>query len=176
MSGQSLVAPGSKGGPHFWSSAGSCAGLTSVSPDSVVHLDVRAEFPNGSHHLPDLQSQLVGGSQAQALAGEQRKELSGHTRQGQQEELRSNPTSHCAQHSTAGGSGAGLCPQLQPKGQKEAPPAVVSEEEIPLSEAWCSLFLCPSSVTLSIHTRGDLTWLETAGKAGSAPREGTGSI
>uniref|UniRef100_A0A803WFG2 Uncharacterized protein n=1 Tax=Ficedula albicollis TaxID=59894 RepID=A0A803WFG2_FICAL len=31
------------------------------------HLDVSAEFPNGPHHLPDLQSQLIGGSQAEAL-------------------------------------------------------------------------------------------------------------
>lgn len=72
------------------------AGLTSVSPDSVVHLDVSAELPNGPHHLPDLQSQLVGGSQAEALAGEQRKELSGVgwgtlVGQGQREEHRSIP-------------------------------------------------------------------------------------
>lgn len=77
------------------------------------------------------------------------------------------------QRGTAGGSGAGLCSQLQPRGQKEAA-ASIFEEEIPLSEAWCSLFSCPSSLTLSIHTRGDLTWLETANKLVLHPEQGLG--
>lgn len=136
---------------HFWSSIGR-AGLTSVSPDSVVHLDVRAEFPNGSHHLPDLQSQLVGGSQAEALAGEQRKELSGlGWGTPGRDSKRSSGTSQSTeaqgtgQHSIAGGSGAGLCSQLQLKGQKEAA-ATISEKGIPLPEggAACSCALVQS--------------------------------
>lgn len=45
-------------------------GLTSVPPDCVHHLDVSTKPSNGLDHTPDLQSQLVGGSQAEALGGE----------------------------------------------------------------------------------------------------------
>lgn len=150
------------------------ARLTSVSPDSVVHLDVSTELPNGSHHLPDLQSQLVGGSQAEALAGEQRKGLSGlGWGTPGRDSKRSSGASHSTEehgmghHSTAG------VPSSSQRGRKKLLLLFLRRKF--LSEAWCSLFLCPSSVTLSTHTRGDLSWLETASKAGSAPKEGTGS-
>lgn len=41
--------------------------LTSVSSDSVHNCDVGAKPPNLLDHVPDLQGQLIGGSQAEAL-------------------------------------------------------------------------------------------------------------
>ena len=40
---------------------------TSVAPDGVHQLDLRAKLPHLLHHLTDLQSQLVRGSDAEAL-------------------------------------------------------------------------------------------------------------
>lgn len=48
------------------------SGLTLVSPHSVGDPDVGAELSQLLDHLPDLQRQLVGGSQAEALGREQR--------------------------------------------------------------------------------------------------------
>lgn len=40
---------------------------TSVAPDGVHQLDIRAKLPHLLHHLTDLQSQLVRGRDAKAL-------------------------------------------------------------------------------------------------------------
>lgn len=45
------------------------AGLTSVPSDSIRHPDVGTKLPDALDHAPDLQRQLIGGSQAEALGG-----------------------------------------------------------------------------------------------------------
>ena len=64
---------------HAPAAAHGGTGLTSVSPDSVRHLDVGAKPPDGLDHAPDLQGQLIGGSQAEALGGDRRELSAGET-------------------------------------------------------------------------------------------------